>query len=164
MKYEAHFGASRVVGEVPETYRDADAKYQDHLLEQYKLFVDKTHGYWKQFLSANEFFLKINTLVLSVFAWLVTAKVQIPIPLLLILVVLALLLVAHWFLAIRSLRQLNGVRHEIIQEWENYLPAQPYKCEYEKLYAVKRRYRRFQQLYLVLCPSLLELPISLSPQ
>jgi hypothetical protein len=115
------------------------------LFDQYKLFVEKTHDYWGQFVATNEFFLKINGLGIAAFAWMVTSRAHVPWPVLLCLVIFALALARAWYVAIDASGKLNAARHEIIQEWELQLLAQPYRCEYQKLYCEPRRkYRAIQ--------------------
>jgi hypothetical protein len=147
MAFDSKFASLQVIGAAhPE-----NPNYHEQLFEQYKLFVEKTHDYWDQFLSTNEFFLKINGLVLSVFAYLATAKTHVPMGVTLILTILSIGLAAEWFRVINSLRVLNATRHEIIQEWELHLPAQPYRYEYQKLYGeAARKYRPIQPLYRLL--------------
>jgi hypothetical protein len=152
MTNQSKFASLQIVAAVPPGHPGAtDAKYRDQLFEQYKLFVEKTHDYWDQFLSTNEFFLKANGVVLSAFAYLATSGKHVPVLVILILTMLSLALAAEWFRVINSLRGLNAARHEIIQEWELYLPAQPYRFEYHKLYGVpERKYRPIQPLYRLL--------------
>src|ERR1700730_9880061 len=69
----------------------------DAFLEQYKLFVEKTHDYWDQFVATNEFFLKVNGIGIGAFAWLVTSRAHVPWPVLLCLVIFALALARAWY-------------------------------------------------------------------
>jgi hypothetical protein len=152
MKHDSLWGSGQIIGAVPPGYAgDDDGKYRDHLFEQYKLFVEKTHEYWDQFLSTNEFFLKINSVALTAFAWLASSRTRIPVPVLAILLLVSLALAAEWFRVVNALRQLNAARHEVIEEWELYLPAQPYRYEYKKLYEEPgRHYHAVQRLYRAL--------------
>jgi hypothetical protein len=135
----------------PASLSGADGKARDDLLEQYKLFVEKTHDYWGQVLTTNEFFLKINGIGLSVFGWIATSKTHVPIPVVIVLLMLALVVSFAWLRTITSLGKLNSARHEIIQELERYLPAQPYRFEYQKLYLEpERKYVSIIPLYRLL--------------
>jgi hypothetical protein len=126
-----------------------DPEFDTFMLEQYKMFVDQTHSYWIQFVSANEFFLKVNTVILSGFGWLATTNTYVPIVVIALLLVVALVLNLEWLMTISSFRKLNIVRHEIIQEWELKLPAQPHRREFEKL-VKDPKYRPLQALYKIL--------------
>jgi len=152
MRYDPISGSTQIVTVIPSGYAGIDdGKYRDHLFEQYKLFVEKTHEYWDQFLSTNEFFVKVNSVALTALAWLAASRTHVPLPVLLILLVASLAVATEWFWVINALRQLNAARHEVIEEWELYLPAQPYRYEYKKLYGEPaRKYHPVQRLYRVL--------------
>ena len=146
-KSNAYFGSSQVVG--APLSGTTDEKFDDLMIEQYKLFVDKTITYWIQLQSANELFVKVNTAVVGAFAWLATSKVHVPILVMVLLLMVALVLSYEWFMIISSFRKLNNARHEIIQEWELKLPAQPHRCEWQKLYD-DPKYHALQGLYKIL--------------
>ena len=46
----------------------------------------------------------------------------------------------------KQLQKVERCRHEIIEEWELKLPAQPHRCEFEKL-VKDRKYWPLQSLY-----------------
>ena len=152
MANDSPFGSQRIVNEPPPPYATTKPEtYYNHLFEQYKLYVEKTHDYWDQFLATNEFFLKVNGVGIAAFAWLVTSRVHVPWLVLLGLVVLALAFARTWYRVIDASRKLNAARHEIIQEWEPHLPATPYRREYQKLYGEpERKYHAIQPAYRLL--------------
>jgi hypothetical protein len=139
----------------PSRYAGANDAYCQHLLEQHKHFVEVTMKYWGHIETANHFFLSLHTVILSGFTYLLTTTVSVPQAVLVMLVIVSCVMALQWLMVLRSLRKLNQVRHEIIQEWELSLPAQPYVAEYEKLYNDKSipryaRYLRIQRLYMAL--------------
>jgi hypothetical protein len=152
MPDNSEFGSTEIVNPTPPEYEKiVPAAYYGHFFEQYKLFVEKTHDYWDQFLGTNEFFLKVNGVGIAAFAWLVTSRVRVPWPVLVCLVIVALAMARAWHRVIEASRKINAARHEIIQEWELQLPATPYRCEYQKLYCEPaRKYHPIQPAYLVL--------------
>ena len=139
------YGSTVVVRKQPTDKPNDDQV--SNLLEQYKHFADVTLAYWKHLESVNQFFLSLHTAVVSAFAYLLVKNVAVPRVVLVPLVLFATLMAIQWFMIVRSLQKLNAVRHEIIQEWEESLPAQPYRVEYHKLYEEKRRYLRLQDIY-----------------
>lgn len=146
------YGSTKVVPDNPP-YGGPEDQGRAHALEQYKHFVDVTIQYWNHIASANQFYLSLHVVILSGFTYLLTSKVRIPLLLLAALTLLASGIALHWLLLLRSLRRLNQVRHEIIQEWETHLPAHPYRVEYYKLYTQDPSpfgYLRIQKLYMFL--------------
>jgi hypothetical protein len=128
-------------------------QHRGHMLEQYRHFVDVTIQYWSHIAPANQFFLSLHTVILSGFIYLLTSEVRIPPLLLAGLTLLACAIALQWLMLLRSLQRLNQVRHEIIQEWERHLPAQPYVAEHYRLYVrapARGRYFRIQKLYMLL--------------
>jgi hypothetical protein len=143
--------AVRVITEQPPP--GGDPSYHGRLLDQHKHFVEMTMRYWNHIETANHFFLSLHTVILSGFIYLLTTAARIPAPVLALLVAVACAMSLQWLMVLRSLRRLNQVRHEIIQEWEEGLAARPYKVEYEKLYGGNEprseRYFRVQRLYML---------------
>jgi hypothetical protein len=146
--------SERVVPNPPVHYSEANDAYRGHLLEQYKHFVEMTLRYWSHIETANQFFLSLHTIILSGFTYLFTARAILSAPVLTILVIIACALALQWLMVLRSLQRLNQARHEIIQEWETHLAAQPYRVECYKLYSDKgprhTRYFRIQKLYMLI--------------
>jgi hypothetical protein len=64
---QLHFGSRPVISVEMQPLQPADAEFNNCMIEQYKLFVDKTHSYWIQLMSTNELFLKIHVVALSAF-------------------------------------------------------------------------------------------------
>jgi hypothetical protein len=143
------FGSPQVVRAHLPPANPSDEKFDDLMIEQYKLFVDKTLTYWIQLQSANELFVKVNTAVLGAFGWLATTDVHVPVFVIALLLMVALMLSLEWFMTIGSFRKLNIARHEIIQEWELTLPAQPHRYEFQKL-RKDPKYHALQGLYKIL--------------
>ncbi len=144
------YASTKVVPDNPP-YGGPEDQSRAHMLEQYKHFVDVTIQYWNHIGSANQFFLSLHVVILSGFTYLLTSRARIPLLLLVALTLLASGIALHWWILLRSLRRLNQVRHEIIQEWETHLPAHPYRVEYYKLYVQDpSRYFGIQKLYTLL--------------
>lgn len=106
--------------------------YGQHLFDQYKLAVEMADRVSARRMQANTFFLAVNTGVLTVFANLVKDKVisgfvgALP-----IVALLALCYV--WWRIVRSYRQLNSGKYDVILAIEDLLPLAPYAAEWVAL-------------------------------
>ena len=111
------------------TPADYGPNYQEHLLEQYKLFVEMADRVSARRMQANTFFLAVNTGLLTVFASLAKDKIlsgfvgALPIAALLILCLV-------WGQIVSSYRQLNSGKFQVIHQLEQLLPAAPYDAEW----------------------------------
>lgn len=116
------------------TYSEAGEKYQAAVLEQYKLYVEMADRISARRAAANTFFLTLNTAVFTVFGTFWAAKPE-SAPWWLTLPLVALLVeCAAWFYLVRSYRQLNSAKYEVIGRLEERLPASPYwKAEWAAL-------------------------------
>ncbi|GAB3474198.1 hypothetical protein GCM10027521_02150 [Amycolatopsis cihanbeyliensis] len=112
----------------------AGENYQNAVLEQYKLYVEMADRVSARRALANTFFLALNTSIFTVIgvAWparLVATPWWLVIP-------LAALLAecAAWFYLVRSYRQLNTAKYQVVGALEERLPASPYwKAEWVAL-------------------------------
>ena len=102
-------------------------KYQDHLLEQYKIYVDGANKISDRRDKANAYFLTLHSFIVGT-AGFIYEKAVLPFSCVLLLVGLAftLTLCWSWHRIVTSYRQLNGVKFKVIAEFEKQLPAMPY--------------------------------------
>jgi hypothetical protein len=102
-------------------------KYQDHLLEQYKVYVEMADRMSQRRNLANTFFLTLHTLILGVAGFvyekgeIVAHRYVIIIPLLGVLA-----LCYTWWRLVKSYRQLNSAKYKVVGEFEKRLPSSPY--------------------------------------
>jgi len=108
---------------VKETYGE---KYYDHILEQYKLYVDGANKYVELRASTNTFYLTLNTLILGIIGFGVE-KLGKPIDNFLVVPFFfsALIICVSWFITLRAIRQANNAKYKVIGEFERRLPASP---------------------------------------
>lgn len=111
------------------------ASFQDHLLEQYKLYVESAERVSDRRLSANNYLLTVNASIIALYGLFVSNSAYnynrgnhwlALIPAVGILVSLV------WYLVIDSYRRLNSLKFEIIHELEQYMPVALYCYEWEK--------------------------------
>lgn len=123
-------------------------KFQDHLLEQYKLYVeiiDRTSARRNQM---NGFYTSLLSGLLALIA-IVTNKdiakfqnTKFQAVAFLAVAILGVLLCMVWYLNIRSYKQLNSSKFKVINELEQQLPFACYNIEWEFLKKDKR-YKRY---------------------
>ncbi len=102
------------------------------LLEQYKLYVEMADRISQRRQSANTYFLSVNTLLLSFFAFMSSGKPS----LYLAFIAIALAgwsLCFVWFRLIKSYKGLNSGKFKVIHDMERLLGYSPYDMEWEKV-------------------------------
>jgi hypothetical protein len=115
--------------EVPDAPEyPAQEKYQAHLLEQYKLYVEMADRVSGRRQTTNSYFLSINSALLAFVGYITT---QGPSAAYLWLVGGAgILLSMLWFQIVTSYRDLNSAKFKIIGEIERRLPLNLYAAEW----------------------------------
>jgi hypothetical protein len=110
----------------PAVYDAASEKYQNAILEQYKLYVEMADRVSARRALANTFFLTLNTSVFSVVG-IIWSIMPVVTSWWLVVPLLALLAeCAAWYYLVRSYRQLNTAKYQVIGALEERLPASPY--------------------------------------
>ncbi len=110
---------------------DNKGKCKDHILEQYKLYVEMADRISQRRQSANTFFLSINTVIVSLSGFVVRSPDKSSESLWLVFVGLAGLIISYtWYRLIRSYRDLNTGKFVVIHEIEANLPIKPYDAEW----------------------------------
>lgn len=108
--------------------------YKSHYVEQYKIYLESIEKISNRRQSANKFFITINTVLISIIGLsfqnnflkdIVFFKLFIPF-------IGILFCVIFWFL-IRSYKQLNAGKFEVLHKIESKLPLAIYKYEWEFL-------------------------------
>lgn len=124
---------SQLLRTAPDQYGE---KYREHLLEQYKLFVETALKTTEQRQSANKYFLTVSAFLVSLFGVLAdlssTGTLEGRIWSFLVPVA-GLLVCVTWMTIIKSFRQLNTGKFEVIHELETLLPAALFDAEWEAL-------------------------------
>ena len=117
-----------LLGSPEKTY---GSKYHDHLLEQYKKYLDMSDKISDRRSVANTFFLTINTGLMSAFG---LTKVLSDRDLTFVFVtggLAAILLSYSWYRLIRSYRDLSTAKFKVVHEIETLLPIRPFDAEWE---------------------------------
>lgn len=134
-------------------------KYQDHLIDQYKVAVEMADRVSQRRSQANHFFISVNTGLVGIAAITYSVAKDLPPLMLAVEGVLGILLCLSWIVTIRSYRQLNTGKFAIILRLEQALPAATYGDEWIVL-GEGRDARKYRQLTNVeqLVPALFILP------
>jgi hypothetical protein len=113
---------------LPSTY---GSKTDDHLLEQYKLYVDSSQKLSDRRLSTNSYLFTINSSLLTLLGLLASLladrKPLVMIP------VAGCLLSLSWALLITSFKRLNAAKFDVIHALEEKLPARIFQEEWRLL-------------------------------
>lgn len=115
-------------------HEDYGPTYREHILEQYKLYVEMADKVSDRRLTANTFFLTANTLLITIFGAIVGKDASISSDSMRIWFILfalsGLAFSLAWFFIVKSYRQLNSGKFKVIVEIEKYLPLSPYQKEW----------------------------------
>lgn len=107
--------------------------YQDHLLEQYKLYVEMADKISERRASANSFFLTVITALISIIGLISgfgTQVVNVFNFWIIAVSIVGLILCYSWYRIIESYRQLNSGKFKVIHEIEMKLPLALYHGEW----------------------------------
>jgi hypothetical protein len=103
--------------------------YDQHLLEQYKLYVESAERVSQRRAVANNFLLSVNAFLVTLYG-LALSFGDNPVWLS-VLPVGAILVCVAWLIVIRSYRQLNTAKFKVIHELEEHLPAALFDREWD---------------------------------
>lgn len=114
--------------------KDYGNDYKEHLFEQYKLYVESIEKTSDRRQHANNYFITINTALISLIG--LSFQIKIFENLAFIKSILALVgiivCIVFWYL-IRSYKQLNTGKFDVVHKIEEHLPLALYKYEWEVL-------------------------------
>lgn len=101
--------------------------YQEHLLEQYKIYVEMADRISARRNLANVFFLTLHSTFITAIGFSIE-KVELVDPKGLVLIPIAAILIFCfvWWWLIRSYRSLNTAKYKVIGDLEKELPKSPY--------------------------------------
>jgi len=112
--------------------------YQNHLLEQYKLYVQMADKISERRHSTNTFFLTVNTTLIAFLG--VIAKQNVgdtlsypQLPWILTVSAAGVILCYSWYRLVRSYKGLNSGKFEVVNALERKLPSSPYNAEWVSL-------------------------------
>jgi len=105
----------------------SESKYQDHLFEQYKLYVELADRVSERRLLTNNVFLTLtNTITLGFFGFILKDNVISSNAIILFPLLIALLICYQWRRLVYSYKQLVTAKFMVIHDYEKYLPSTPF--------------------------------------
>ena len=109
-------------------------KYIEHLLEQYKIYINAAEKISDRRQKANEFFLALNTFLVTLLGY-ITAKMQHEVSHLTVLFasIAGISMCYLWYRMVLSYKGLNGGKFNVIHTIETRLPMALYDTEWELL-------------------------------
>ena len=115
-------------------YKTEKGLYQNHLIEQYKLYVEMADRVSSRRNLANVFFLTLNTTMLGAVGF-AFEKIKLIEPTWLILFPIFGLLLMNliWWWLVRSYRNLNTAKYKVLRKLSSKLPASPWTEEWVEL-------------------------------
>lgn len=120
--------AAPYTGLISQTREVYGSKFQDHLLEQYKLYVESAQKISERRLNSSNFFLAINSSLVAVFGIVLSSfghhRWNAAIPLTGIFVSFV------WLRLVKSYKDLNTTKFVVIHELETHLPAALFRHEW----------------------------------
>lgn len=114
-----------------KTENEYGENYQNHLLEQYKLYVEMADRISQRRAMSNTYFVTINSLILTIFSAIASLDTfEISRKWILVVAATGILISITWWWIIRSYRLLNSGKFKVIHEIEKLLPISPYDAEW----------------------------------
>lgn len=121
---------TRILNYTKEEYGD---EYRNHIIEQYKTYLEMTDRISQRRQSANSFFVTLNTVLISVIGASMSNKVHMSNTLAVLIGVCGIITSYMWYRLIRSYKDLNSVKFTVIHKIEKNLPISLYDLEWELL-------------------------------
>ena len=110
-----------------------ESQYHEHILEQYKLFVQSAEKVTDRRNNMNNFYLSLTTAIAGVVGYIKTADLENAIFLLVGLGLSAIIICRFWVVQLDNYRKLNTGKFKVIHEIEKSLPLKLFDFEWEKL-------------------------------
>ena len=117
--------SGRLITTTRETYGE---RFQEHLLEQYKLYVDSSHKVSEKRISTGNYLLTVSSSLLTVFG--IASTLHLASVWLIIIPIAGMLVSLTWFSLVISYKDLNTAKFKVIHELEHYLPAALFRYEW----------------------------------
>lgn len=110
-------------------------QFSEHMLEQYKLYVEMADRVSSRRAQTNRFYISLLSILLALLSIVASigAFSEILDIILLAMAILGIILCALWWVNIRSYSQLNSGKFKVIHEMEKELPIAAYDKEWEIL-------------------------------
>jgi hypothetical protein len=115
----------RLISNVEAAY---GGSFREHLLEQYKMYVDSAQRVSEKRISTGNYLLTVCTSMLTVFG--IAAAQRVGGAWLIIIPIAGLLVSLTWFFLVKAYKDLNAAKFRVIHELESYLPVALFRYEW----------------------------------
>lgn len=140
--------------------------YTEHLLEQYKMFVEMADNISERRNKTNTFFLSVNSFLLTTLGIFTKIEFNADVGLwwLYVASIGGITFAITWFVLIRNYKKLNSGKFEVIHELEKKLPAAPYLKEWDIIRGdgVTKKYQKLTNIESIVPLIFIGLYIALS--
>lgn len=119
-------------------------KFNEHLLEQYKLYVEMADKVSERRMQTNKFYISLLSALFALFSILASLGGLEQYLIFIIISPLGIVLCILWYINIRSYRQLNSGKFKVIHEMEQFLPFFCYDKEWKVLGKEKEKNQYLQ--------------------
>ena len=110
-----------------------DSKEQEHILEQYKIYIESAEKVSDRRSNANTIYLTLTTSIIGVIGYVKTKDFDNNEYLVLGLSISAILICIYWVNLLENYRKLNSGKFKVIHKIEKLLPLNLFNVEWEKL-------------------------------
>lgn len=135
------------------TEEDYGLNYKNHILEQYKLYVEMADRISQRRATANTFFISVNTFLIAVVTLFDVNNYLI----FRLVALVGIVLCFAWYYLLNSYKHLNCGKFKIVLQIEKLLPISPYEEEWNELGHGKNR-----KLYYPVSSLEISIPVMLS--
>lgn len=112
---------------------DADTKYIDHYLEQYRIYLHIFNSTHDRLSKSNDFFLGLNTAIIAALGYLESRGAAHNSTIFLFAPFVGMAICICWYQIISMYRKLNRTKFKVIHEVEKKLPISLFETEWELL-------------------------------
>ncbi len=112
---------------------DADTKYIDHYLEQYRIYLHIFNSTHDRLGKSNDFFLGLNTAIIAALGYLESKGGAHNSTVFLFAPFVGIAICYCWYQIINQYRKLNRTKFKVIHEVEKKLPLSLFETEWELL-------------------------------
>lgn len=117
--------AEKLISNPKEIYGE---HFEEHLLEQYKLYVDSAQKVSEKRITTGNYLLTVSSSLLTAFG--IVAMLHAAGPWLVIIPISGLVVAYAWFSLVVAYKDLNAAKFKVIHELEDYLPAAIFRYEW----------------------------------
>ena len=117
-----------------ERKKEYGSNFSEHLIEQYKVYTSSIENVSNRRQKTNEFFLALNTAIIAFVGYVLVKNDLNPDHIIFVLIpIIGTTICYLWLRTIKSYRQLNGKKFEILHKIETELPIELYSEEWKLL-------------------------------